>query len=180
MVSSRSQLPSCPVCRRTDQVMKLQTAYEAGLEHVAPPPMPVAKVPMAPFIITGFALIAVGVFFILILSGVGGYAGWPGWVQVLQAALTIAAIVTALLLSVIAFLRIGRGDLESQKLLPAWDQAMENWGRLYFCKRNDTAFDPQTNKALSDAEVKALISLDVPTTAKQVPGQTQSAAVSHQ
>jgi uncharacterized membrane protein YcjF (UPF0283 family) len=180
MVSSRSQLPSCPVCQRRDQVIKLQTAYEAGLEHVAPPAMPVAKVPMTPFIITGFALIAVGVFFILILSGVGGYADWPGWVQVLQAVLTIAAIVAALLLSVIAFLRIGRGDLESQKLLPAWDRAMENWGRLYFCKRNDTAFDPQTNKALSDAEVKALISMDVPAAAQQVPDQTQSTAASHQ
>jgi len=180
MVSSRSQLPSCPVCQRRDQVMKLQTAYEAGLEHVAPPPMPVAKVPMTPFIIAGFALVSVGVFFILIWSGVGGYGSWPGYVQVLQAVLTIAAIVTALVLSVIAFLRIGRGDLESQKRLPAWDQAMENWGRLYFCKRNDTAFDPQTNKALSDAEVKALISLDVPAAARQVPDQTQSTAASHQ
>ena len=180
MVSSRSQLPSCPVCQRRDQVMKLQTAYEAGLEHVAPPPMPVAKVPMMPFIVAGFALVIVGVFFILIWSGVGGYAGWPGWVQVLQVVLTVAAIVTALVLSVIAFLRIGRGDLESQKLLPAWDRAMENWGRLYFCKRNNTAFDPQTNKALSDAEVKALISLDVPAAAQQLPDQTQSTMVSHQ
>src|SRR5260370_20585131 len=152
MVSSRSQLPSCPVCQRRDQVIKLQTAYEAGLEHVAPPAMPVAKVPMMPFIITGFALIAVGVFFILILSGVGGYADWPGWVQVLQAVLTIAPIVAALLLSIIAFLRIGRGDLESEQLLPAWDHAMENWGRRYFFQRNDTAFYPQTNKDLAVAD----------------------------
>src|SRR5260370_37049209 len=131
MVSSRSQLPSCPVCQRRDQVIKLQTAYEAGLEHVAPPAMPVAKVPMMPFIITGFALIAVGVFFILILSGVGGYAGWPGWVQGLQAVLTIAAIVGALLLSLIVFRRIRRGDPESQKLLPPWHRAMGKWGRRY-------------------------------------------------
>ncbi len=160
--------------------MKLQAAYEAGLEHVAPPDMPVAKVPMMPFIAIGFALITLGVFFILIWSGVGGYGGWPGYVQVLQAVLTIAAIVTALVLSVVAFLRIGRGDLESQKRLPAWDQAMENWRRLYFCKRDNTVFDPQTNKALSDAEVKALLSLEVPATAQQVPGQTQSTAASHQ
>lgn len=180
MVSSRSQLPSCPVCQRRDQVIKLQTAYEAGLVHVAPPDMPVAKVPMMPLIVTGFILVTVGVFFILIWSGVGGYAGWPGWVQVLQVVLTIAAIVVALLLSVVAFLRIGRGDLESQKLLPAYDQAMEKWGRLYFCKRDNTVFDSLTNKTLSDAEVKALISMDIPAATQQVPDQTQSKAVSHQ
>src|SRR5260221_14319734 len=98
MVSSRSQLPSCPVCQRRDQVIKLQTAYEAGLEHVAPPAMPVAKLPMTPFIITGFALIAVGVIFILILSGVGGYADWPGRVLVLQAVFIRGTVVSAFLL----------------------------------------------------------------------------------
>src|SRR5260370_18379769 len=108
MLSSRSQLPSCPVCQRRDQVMKLQTAYEAGLEHVAPPAMPVAKVPMMPFIVTGFVLIAVGVFFILIWSGVVAYAGWAGWAQALPAVLTIAAIVVAVVLSVVAFLCSGQ------------------------------------------------------------------------
>jgi len=147
--------------------------------------MPVAKVSMMKYIIAGFVLITVGVFFILIWSGVGGYGGWPIAVQIIQVVLTLVAIVAALVLSFVAFLRVVRGDIQSQKYLPAWDQAMENWRRLYYCKRDNVVFDPQTNKVLSDAAVRSLLSvdtaLDVATSPQQVEqAQTESAQASHQ
>ena len=180
MVSSRQQVPPCPVCQRTDQVMRLPTAYETGMQRFAPPPMPVAKVPMMPFILIGFALITLGSFFILIWSGVGGYGGWPTAVQILQVVLTIAGILITLALSLVALLRVVRGDLNSQKLLPAWDEAMEKWRSLYYCKRDDVVFDPQTNKTFTDAALKSLLSLDVAATAHPTQTQTQSTAASHQ
>lgn len=187
MASSQYRVPPppCPVCQQTDQVMRLPVAYEAGLTRFGPPAMPVARVSMMRSIIVGFALVTVGVFFILIWSGVGGYGGWPLPVQILQVVLTLAAIVTALVLSLLAFLRVVRGDLQSQKYLPAWDQAMENWRRLYYCKRDNVVFDPQTNKVLSDAAVRSLLSvdttLDVATSPQQAEQtQTQSAQPSHQ
>jgi hypothetical protein len=180
MVSSRQQIPPCPVCHRNDQVMRLQAASEAGLTRYQPPPMPVATVRMMPYILVGFALVALGSFFILIWSGVGGYGGWPGPVQVIQVVLTIVAIVVALVLSLVAFLRVVQGDLKTQKLLPLWDQAMENWRSLYFCKRDNVVFNPQTNKVLTDAEVKALLSPDSNVTAAQLQSEKQSATASHQ
>jgi len=140
---------------------------------------------MMKYIIVGFALVTVGVFFILIWSGVGGYGGWPIAVQIIQVVLTLVAIVAALVLSFVAFQRVVRGDIQSQKYLPAWDQAMENWRRLYYCKRDNVVFDPQTNKVLSDAAVKSLLSVDTvldvatsPQHAEQT--QTESAQASHQ
>ncbi len=187
MASSQHRVPPppCPVCQQTDQVMRLPVAYEAGLTRFGPPAMPVARVPMIKYIIVGFALVTVGVFFILIWSGVGGYGGWPIAVQIIQVVLTLAAIVVALVLSFIAFQRVVRGDLQSQKYLPAWDQAMENWRRLYYCKRDNVVFDPQTNKVLSDTAVRSLLSvdtaLDVATSPQQAEqAQTQSAQPSHQ
>ena len=142
--------------------------------------MPVAKVPMMKYIVVGFALVTVGVFFILVWSGVGGYGSWPFPVQVVLIVLTLAGIVAALILSLIAFLRVVKGDLQSQKYLPAWDQAMENWRRLYYCKRDDVVFDPQTNKTLSDAAVRSLLSVNtIADVATQPPqAQTQSAPAS--
>lgn len=182
MVSSQQRTPPCPVCRQTDQVKRLSVAYEAGVQRFAPPVMPVARVSMMKYIVVGFVLVTFGVFFILIWSGVGGYGGWPLPVQIIQVVLTLVAIVAALVISLIAFLRVVRGDLQSQKYLPAWDQAMENWRRLYYCKRDDVVFDPQTNKTLTDAQVKSLLSVNATVDAAASPqqAQTQSAQASHQ
>lgn len=182
MVSSQQRTPPCPVCHQIDQVKRLSAAYEAGIQRFAPPAMPVARVPMMRSIVVGFVLVTFGVFFILIWSGVGGYGGWPLPVQIIQVVLTLAGIVAALVLSLLAFLRVVRGDLQSQKYLPAWDQAMENWRRLYYCKRDDVVFDPQTNKTLTDAQVKSLLSVNATVDAAASPqqAQTQSVQASHQ
>jgi hypothetical protein len=188
MASSQSQhrllVPPCPVCQQTDQVMTLPAAYASGAEQrFAPPPMPEAKVGMMKYILVGFAMVVVGVFIILTFAGVGGYGTWPQPVQIALVVVVLAGIVTALVLSFLAFQRVVRGDLQSQKYLPAWDRALENWRRLYYCKRDDVVFDPQTNKTLTDAAVKSLLSVDTTAPAQPAqtqPAQTQSATVPHQ
>jgi hypothetical protein len=178
MASSQHKVSSpCPVCQQTDQVMPLQVAYETGTEHrFAPPPMPVSKVGMMRFIVVGFALVFVGSFIILTFATVGGYGSWPQPVQIVLVVLVIAGIVTTLVLSLVAFLRVVRSDNQTLQYLPAWDEAMANWRSLYYCKRDDVVFDPLTNKALSDAAVKSMLTVNM-----SVPAlQTQQSAVSHQ
>jgi len=164
MASTQQRVPPspCPVCHQADQVKSLPAAYESGVERFAPPPMPVAKVGMSKYIIVGFGLVLVGSFIILTWAGMGGYGTWHQALQVTLVVLVLAGIVTTLVLSWVAFQRVLKGDLQSQQYLPAWDQAMENWRRLSYCKRDDVVFDPQTNKTLSDAAVKSLLSLSAP------------------
>ena len=116
-----------------------------------------------------------GSFIILTFATVGGYGSWPQPLQIMLAALVIAGIVTALVLSFIAFQRIVQGDLKSQQYLPAWDEALENWRRLSYCKRDDVVFDPQTNTPLSDAAAKSMLAVE-----KAVPAQQTQPAASHQ
>ena len=178
MASSQHKVSSpCPICQQTDQTMLLQVAYETGAEQrFAPPPMPVSNVGMMKSILPGFALVFIGSFIILTFATVGGYGSWPQSVQILLAVLVIAGIVTTLILSLVAFLRVVRGDNQSLQYLPAWDEAMENWRRLYYCRRDDVVFDPQTDKTLSDAEVKSMLAVDM-----SVPAHpTQQVAASHQ
>ena len=176
MASSQKILSPCPVCQQTDQVMPLQVAYETGAEQrFAPPPMPVSKVGMMKSIVVGLAIVFVGSFTILTFATVGGYGSWPQPVQITLVAIVIAGIVTALILSFLAFQRVVKGDNQSLQYLPAWDEAMESWRSLYYCRRDDVVFNPQTNKAISDAEVKSLLTLNT-----SVPAQsTQQAAASH-
>jgi hypothetical protein len=172
--STPEPTPPCPVCHKTDQVRKAQAAYEAGVEQLIPPTMPGGTVSMMRFMVIAMALVALGAFFILVLSGNGGFESFPGLVQILQVVITLAFIVTALVHSLIAFLRVVQGDLEAQKYYPAWDQAMENWRRLYYCARDKVVFDPKTNKVLSDAELKTLLSTTT-LSAEQVEQHTTSA-----
>ena len=177
MASTQHKVSSpCPVCQQTDQVMPLQVAYETGAEQrFSPPPMPVAKVGMMKSIVVGLAIVFVGVFVILTFATVGGYGSWPGWVQVVLVVLVIAGIITALVLSFLAFQRVVKGDNQTLQYFPAWDEAMEKWRSLSYCRRDDVVFDPQTNKTISDAEVKSMLTVDT-----SVPvHQTQPSAASH-
>src|SRR5260370_4584821 len=146
MVTTPAQKVLCPVCHQADQVKTVPAAYESGVTRLAPPAMPVARVGMINYVIVGFFLVGFGSFFILVLSGTNGYGSWPTAVQVTQAVITILAIFPALLLSYIALLRVVSGDIKSQKLLPAYDQAFANSRRLYYFKPAQIVFDPQTNK----------------------------------
>ncbi len=172
MASADSSVPVCPVCHKSDQVKKLQAAYAAGVERLAPPAMPSSTFTMMRFTVIGMALVALGAFTILVFSGVNGLGSWAVPLQIVDVTIILIAIVTALVLSIIAFQRIGRGDLESQKRYPAWDHAMENYNRLYYCARDNVVFDPQEEqgKVLSEAELASLLSVDTTPEGAQ-PGQ---------
>jgi hypothetical protein len=118
-------------------------------------------------------LVGIGVFFIFVLIGSGGTGFLPDLVQVI---ITLVAIVAALALSLMAFLRVVRGDAESQQYLPAYDKAMENYGRLYYCARDNVVFDPETNKTLTDADLRSLLAID--RTAVEQPASS-SATLTH-
>ena len=160
MVTNESQKPLCPVCQRADQVMTLETAYGSGISRFAPPPMPVGRVPMIKSMIIGIGIVTVGSFFIIVLLG---SIALPEFVRAIQVVITLIGIVVALVLSFLAFQRAVQGDLNSQQLLPAWDRATENWGRLRYCKRDNIVFDPQQTppKALSDDELASLLAVEL-------------------
>jgi hypothetical protein len=107
---------------------------------------------------------------------VGGSVDWPFAVQIVQVVLTILAIVAALVISFIAFQRVVSGDMKTQRFLPAYDEAVENWRRLSYCTRDDIVFDPQTNTTISDATLKSFLSIEANHERLQ---QTQQAEVSH-
>lgn len=157
MASSPSQKPLCPVCHRADQVKKLQAAYEAGVERLSPPSMPTGTISMLRYMIVAMLLVGIGVFFIFVFIGSGGTGDTGNLIQVI---LTLLAIVVALVLSLVAFLRVVRGDIDSQQYLPAYDKAMENYSRLYYCARDNVVFDPQTNDIVTDTALKSMLAID--------------------
>jgi NADH:ubiquinone oxidoreductase subunit 3 (subunit A) len=153
MVSSRRQLSPCPVCSRTDQVKRMQTAYTAGEHHFAPPAMPESHASMMKYICVGMILVGVGAFLTLVILAATDFS----WFQVV---VTLLFIVAALVLSFLAIRHIGQSDEEARLRYPIWDEAMANWNRLRFCARDKVVFDPQANKALPDSAVQALLSMD--------------------
>ncbi len=128
--------------------------------------MPVARVPMMKYMVIGMGIVTLGSFFIIILLGsnltVDFGNGFVIDFRIIQVVITVIGIVVALVLSILAFLRVGRADLNSQQLLPSWDRALENWSRLRYCKRDNIVFDPQqaSPKALSDGELSSLLAVE--------------------
>lgn len=153
MVSSRRQLAPCPVCSRADQVRKMQTAYEAGELHIAPPPMPESHVSMMKYVGIGMILVGVAAFLVIVMLSSDEFS----WLQMI---LSLASIVIALVLSFVAIRQIGQGDEEARRRYPVWDQAMANWSRLSYCSRDKVVFDPQSRKVLSDEAVRSLLDMD--------------------
>lgn len=172
MATTTAQQTLCPVCHQADQVMSAQRAYERGVTRLAPPVLPVGNFRMIGYILICAALVLIGVFFILIWAGTI-FGGWPIAAQITQVSITIAAIVAALVLSFIAFQRVVQGDLKSQKYLPSYDEALEKWNKLAYCKRDDVVFDPQTNKVVSDAALRAMLTIDM-------TAEPQALATTHQ
>lgn len=171
MASLEGQKPVCPVCHKSDQVKKLQAAYEAGVQRFAPPSMPAGRISMAKSMVIGMGLVFLGSFFIIVLS-VTGVLDFT--VELIQVLLTLAAIVATLVISFIAFQRVVQGDLASQQLYPAWDRALANWHRLYYCSRDDVVFDPKEGKAISDKALQTLLAVEA---AQAVQADQQSKSV---
>src|SRR5262244_4571548 len=63
------QAPACTICHQSDQVRTIQAAFDAGLEDLAPPAMPVGNARMAPWIIAGFVIYLAGNVYLFIELG---------------------------------------------------------------------------------------------------------------
>jgi len=159
MASAESQKPTCPVCNQADQVKTLQAAYDSGVARCAPPDMPTRNVSMIKLIGAGMLIVGICAFLIIVLIG-GMEANMNELYASILVGVTLVCIVTALVLSFVAFQRVVRGDIETTVRFPAWDRAMERWRSLYYCARNDVVFNPQTNKVVGDEQLAALRSMD--------------------
>ena len=168
MVSSvPPQQPLCPVCHRADKVKSLEAAYNSGIERFAPPPMPTRTVGMMRLLSVGMVIVGLCVFFIIVLIGSESFGQAFSVPELLLVSLTLICIVAALALSFVAFTRVQQGDREAEKQYPLWDKALANWGRLRYCSRDDIAFDPETNKTITEEQLSSLISITMPQTEEQ-------------
>ena len=155
MASAEHQLPTCPVCDRSDQVKTTHSAYNSGVALAAPPDLPSKQISMMPYI--GACMVLVGIFVFLVIVFIGGLeSNFPAYFMWPLVILTILSILTALVVSYIAFQRVVRGDNENAAYYPAYDKALNTWQGLYYCSRDNVIFDPQTHRALSKEQIAAL------------------------
>jgi hypothetical protein len=175
MASTEAQKPQCPVCHKADQVKKLETAYNEGMERFAPPPLPVKKVPIMRYMATSMILVGFFIFFTIVLVGSGSFGQSFNYLELAFVIGTLTSIIIALGLSYYAFTIVVRGDQEASKLYPAWDRAIENWQRLRYCARDNIVFDPQSASAVSDAELASLMLVEEKQE-QQIAQQATSAA----
>lgn len=179
MVSSSaktSQVQQCPVCHQADKVQSLQVAFNQGLDRFAQPKVPDKTVSMLRFMLTGVLIVGICVFFILVFIGseTGVFSDAFSIPELLLVSITLIGIITALVLSFVAFNRVLRSDQEAEKHYASWDQAMENWKRLRYCARDNVVFDPQTNKTISEENLTSLLDTE---TQKVEQHSSQSASL---
>ena len=175
MVTRESQLPLCPVCHKADKVKKLEAAYNEGLERFAPPPLPGKTVSVVRYMVFSMLLVGIFIFFILVLVGSESFGQGFSFVELALVVGATASIVAALVLSIVAFTKVGRGDQEASKHYADWDLAMERYGRLRYCSRDNVVFDPQTQRIVSEEELASLMS----TEAKNQQASQQSTSLAH-
>ena len=175
MVTRESQLPLCPVCHKADKVKKLETVYNEGIERFAPPPMPGKTVSVVRYMVFSMILVGLFIFFILVLVGSESFGQGFSFVELALVVGATASIVAALILSIVAFTKVGRGDQEASKHYAEWDRAMERYKRLLYCSRDNVIFDPQTQKIVSEEELASLMSAE----AKNQQASQQSTSLAH-
>ena len=175
MVTRESQLPLCPVCHKADKVKKLEAAYNEGLERFAPPPMPGKTVSVVRYMVSSMILVGLFIFLILVLVGSESFGQGFSFVELVLVLGATASIIAALVLSYIAFTKVVRGDQEASKHYADWDLAMERYGRLRYCSRDNVVFDPQTQRIVSEEELASLMS----TEAKNQQASQQSTSLAH-
>ena len=172
MASDQSTTPTCPVCHQADQVKTAQAAHNSGVALAAPPDMPTKQVSMMSYISACMVVVGICIFLVIVLIG-GLENNFPLIYQMILVCVTLVSIIGALIVSYIAFQRVVRGDADSTRRLPAWDRAMATWQSLYYCSRDNVVFDPQKNKVLSNEQLTALRTIELP------PEHAQSAVASH-
>ncbi len=168
--------PLCPICHKADAVKKLQTAYDEGIIRFAPPPMPTKTVSMLKYMMFSMGIVALCVFAIIIFVGSESFGQAFSIAELLLVLVTLICIVAALVLSYVAFTKVVQGDNEARRHYSEWDRAVENWGRLRYCSRDDVVFDPQTGKTVSEEALNSLLSTSVE---QEKQGSQKSTSLAH-
>jgi hypothetical protein len=177
MVSTEIQKPQCPVCHKADKVKKLEAAYNEGMQRFAPPPLPGKAVPIARTMAFSMLLVGLFIFFILVLVGSESFGQGFDFFELALVICALVSIVGALVLSYNAIaIKAVHNDQESSKQYPQWDRAMEHWGRLRYCARDNVVFDPQTATIVSDEELASLMSTEKKKSEQQIAQQSTSLA----
>ncbi|HVU67321.1 MAG TPA: hypothetical protein VHD63_09335 [Ktedonobacteraceae bacterium] len=150
-----SQVPPCPVCQRTDQVQKMQTAWERGWVHTQVPPM--SRRTQWWWLLVLLAVIVYGganFYLFAQLGGGPGFGGWPLFWQIVEVVAIEVILVIGLIFSVLAFARLINSRRETSWQYPARGQEKKVWQNLYHCRRDNVVFDVQRQEILSQDELK--------------------------
>jgi hypothetical protein len=158
---STAQKPACPVCRQSDKVTTLQAVFNQGVERFAPPPVPTPRISIFRIMVFNMLIVGLCIFFILVLVGSESFGYGFSIGELVLVILTLACIVTALVLSYLAFTKVVKGDREVEKLYPGYDRAMAEYNRLRYCSRDDVIFDPQNGKIITEEALAAMIHAEV-------------------
>ena len=170
MASTADQNMPCPVCKGQNKAVRLSAAYQAGKVPYAPPPMPGKQIGMMSMLTIGMFVVGICVFLIIVFIGSESFGFGFSGLELALVVITLIGIVTALVISYMAFTRISRGDLEAQKHYAAWDRAMAIYNRLYYCPQDNVVFDPQTGQAVTQQQLGSLLE----TEEQQEQAQTQA------
>src|SRR5947199_8587541 len=119
MASVESQIPNCPICKRSYQTKTTQAAYDAGIARCAPPDMPTKKVSMLKYILFSTIIVGICVFLIIVLIG-GMESEFNIYGMGILVTITLVCIITTLALSYMAFQRVLQVGEEPITLNPVW------------------------------------------------------------
>ncbi|SRR5579871_4631503 len=169
MITSRTSIPSCPICHRSSTVKPVAVAYETGTHlgdrRFAPPVEPVERSFLLWPITWGVILETVTLIAVMVLCASGNFSIWQYW-------LAIVGICLPLVLSVYGFRRLL--DAENRSLAQrTWDEARAKWDRLQYCAADDLFFDPTAQQAASSEGALAAPGAPAPS---QVVGAIAAAA----
>ena len=171
MASTANQNFPCPACKGKNKAVRLSAAYQAGQVSYAPPAMPGKHVGMMSLLTIGMVVVGICVFLIIVFVGSESFGFGIAPLEVALVVVTLLGIITALVLSFMAFTRVMQGDLEAQKHYSAWDRATATYNRLYYCPQDNTVYDPQTGKTVPAQQLNSLLEAEE----QQEQGQAQSA-----
>lgn len=174
----------CPQCGKDDKIQKVSAVYSGGFsiavnnsplvaygveqraittitplaQRLAPPAKPkltgcAATSPVAIFIVA--AVLSLVLFCVLFPSLAWESSGNSGWV--------VNCIFPVLILIVMMAIGIPIGiysvkkQRELQPQIAMWEKAIQKWGEIYYCWRDDSLFDPETGKCVSSYRMSELL-----------------------
>ncbi|HET8846001.1 MAG TPA: hypothetical protein VFN35_31345, partial [Ktedonobacteraceae bacterium] len=146
-----AQIPSCPVCRQSDQVQTMQAAYQQGIVQMPMPSSTSRALRTWTWIIAGAVVIVCAAIQFLLFDQVSGPAGFQSWPPVLRVAeVVVALLILAVLaaLSLLAFRQLVKTNQETEWHFPVDEQQGKTLSHVYYCAREGVIFDAKRKKVL--------------------------------